>query len=201
MTRFLFIIRLIDLRTFVHSIIASLIIIACNKDENNQKTPFEIICPKQETAATCQSQDTINAQFASWLATATFKGGCNASISNNNTGAPNACGGTATVTFTATSSCDSTVICSATFKIVTASPTVFLCPNNKTEPLGQTQTEIDAKFASWLASAILLGGCNTVLNNNNTGAPPNTGGYTLVQFTAASSCEPTKICSASFSVY
>jgi hypothetical protein len=200
MTRFLFIIRLIDLRTFVHCIIASLIIIACNKDENNQKTPVEIICPKKITETVCQTQTVIDAKFASWLATATFTGGCSAAISNNSTGAPNACGGTATVIFTVTSTCDSTVTCSATFAIISAPPTVFIC-SNRSEPLGQTQAEIDAKFASWLASPILLGGCNTVLNNNNTGAPPNTGGYTLVQFTAASSCEPTKICSASFSVY
>src|SRR6266513_2705113 len=55
-----------------------------------------------------------------------LSGGCNGSRSNNNTGAPNACGGSTTVTFTYTSSCAPTITtCAATFAVA-AAPAVSL---------------------------------------------------------------------------
>ena len=119
------------------------------------------------------------------LNTVVFNGGCNATISNNNTGAPNACGGTTTVTFTATSDCESPKTCSATFT-VSGSPTTLTCPVNQTEAACQTQAQIDTKFATWLASVSATGGCNTMFSNNNTGAPNACGGTTTVTFTPVS---------------
>jgi hypothetical protein len=64
-----------------------------------------LVCPQSTTVASCQTQTAVNAEFTAWLATASSSGGCNGARSNNNTGAPPACGGSTTVTFTYTSSC------------------------------------------------------------------------------------------------
>jgi hypothetical protein len=73
------------------------------------------------------------------------------------------------------------------------------CPTNKTLDPGQTQEQIDAAYAAWLASASVSGGCNTVLTNNSTGSPTCNETFTIT-FTATSSCEGTKTCSATFTV-
>ena len=57
----------------------------------------------------------------------------NAVLTNNSTGAPAACGGTSTVTFTVTSDCQAPVTCTRTFT-VSAAPAVNLnCPADATE--------------------------------------------------------------------
>ncbi|MBK6824627.1 MAG: hypothetical protein IPG87_17210 [Saprospiraceae bacterium] len=110
-------------------------------------------CAANVTEAACQTQAQIDAKFATWLATATKSGGCNAVLSNNNTGAPAACGGSRTVTFTVTSSCEANKTCMATFTVTAATPVVLNCAANVTEAACQTQAQIDAKFATWLATA------------------------------------------------
>lgn len=107
-----------------------------------------LTCPTNQTEASCQTQAAINTKFATRLANASFSGGCNASISNNNAGAPLACGGTTTVTFTVTSSCEPPKTCTATFGVTTAPPVVLTCPTNQTEAACQTQAAINAKFAT-----------------------------------------------------
>ena len=59
--------------------------------------PF-LICPNDTTLSACQAE--VDAAFDAWLMTASFSGGCNASMSNNSMGAPSECGGSVTVTFT-----------------------------------------------------------------------------------------------------
>ncbi|MCB0648970.1 MAG: hypothetical protein KDC49_20010, partial [Saprospiraceae bacterium] len=164
--------------------------------------PVILICPMNTTTAACQTQTAVDAAFASWLASASGMGGCNGVLTNNNTGAPSACGGSTTVTFTYSSTCAPfTTTCQATFT-VSPPPTVILtCPTNTTTAACQTQTAVDAAFASWLASASGMGGCNGVLTNNNTGAPSACGGSTTVTFTYSSTCAPfTTTCQATFTV-
>lgn len=157
-------------------------------------------CPANQSEAACQSQSTIDAKFSSWLSTVSFSGGCNVMLFNNNSGAPSACGGVAVVTFTATSTCDPTVTCSAVFSVTAAPAAVLLCPMNQIEAACQTQIEIDTAFAIWLRTVSFSGACNPSLSNGNTGAPSFCGGFKTVQFTLNSSCEPPKTCNATFSV-
>ena len=121
-------------------------------------------------------------------------------ISNNGGTAPLACGGTKTVTFTVTSTCEANKTCSAIFSVTNASPVVFNCPINQTEASCQTQAAIDAKFAIWLATASFSGGCNGILTNSNTGAPSACGGSVAVIFAVMSDCEPLVFCIATFTV-
>ncbi len=184
--------------TFAFSI---LLIVGCSKDAVQQKQKFELICPKDVTEQSCQSQQTIDSKFADWLSSATFTGGCNASIIHSNKVAPKACGSTSVVTFTVTSSCDSMISCTAYFYVDAAPVQVMLCPTSQIEATGQTQAEIDQKFASWLASVVSPGGCNSIVINDSKGAPSASGGTVTVKFEVKSDCEPTKICSASFAVF
>ncbi len=123
-------------------------------------------------------------------------------LTNNNTGAPPACGGSTTVTFTYTSTCAPlTTTCQATFTVA-APPIVSLtCPVNTTTSACLTQAQVNTAFSAWLATASGSGGCNGVLTNNNTGAPPACGGATTVTFTYTSTCAPfTTTCQATFTV-
>jgi hypothetical protein len=160
--------------------------------------PPVITCPTNTTVAACQTQAAVNTAFAAWLATATASGGCNGIISNNNTGAPSACGGSTTVTFFY---CGPNNTCQATFTVAARPTVVLTCPTNTTAAACQTQAAVNTAFATWLASASASGGCNGVLTNNNTGAPSACGGSTTVTFTYTSSCAPTTTnCQATFTV-
>ena len=130
--------------------------------------PVVLNCPSSTTTTACQTQSAVNNAFSLWLLTASSTGGCNGVLSNNNVaqgGAPPACGGSRTVTFTYTSTClPLTTTCQATFT-VPAAPTVSLtCPVNTTTTACQTQAAVDAAFATWLATASGTGGCNGVLD-------------------------------------
>ncbi len=88
-------------------------------------------CPMNTTTAACQTQAAVDEAFADWLATATASGGCNGMLTNDNTGAPSACGGSATVTFTYTSTCEPfTSTCQATFTVTAPTAPVFANCNN-----------------------------------------------------------------------
>lgn len=159
-----------------------------------------LTCPANQTEAACQTQTTINSKYNTWLASAIATGGCGTVLTNNSSGAPDKCGGVATVTFTATSNCEAPVTCVRTFTVTTAPAVALTCPTNQTEAACQTQTAINSKFATWLGTVTTSGGCNPVLTNNNTGAPNNCGGATTVTFSVTSTCETTKTCSATFTV-
>ncbi|HRG69157.1 MAG TPA: hypothetical protein PLS73_09940, partial [Saprospiraceae bacterium] len=163
-------------------------------------TAVVITCPSNTTEVACQSQASIDAKYNDWLATASYSGGCNVNFTSNSTGAPPACGGARTVTFTATSDCEAPKTCTATFTVTAAPPVVLTCPSNVTEAACQTQAAIDSKYAAWFNSATASGGCNAVFTNNNTGAPPACGGSRTVTWTVTSSCETTRTCSATFTV-
>ncbi|MBK6824632.1 MAG: hypothetical protein IPG87_17235 [Saprospiraceae bacterium] len=159
-----------------------------------------LTCPTNQTEAECQTQAAIDAKFTTWLGTAMFTGGCNGVLTNDNTGAPMACGGSKTVVFTVNSDCEGPKTCSATFTVTAAPIVVLTCPTNQTEAACQTQAAIDAKFNTWLGTAMFTGGCNGVLTNDNTGAPMACGGVKMVTFTVTSDCEPNKTCTATFTV-
>ncbi|MFV0566997.1 MAG: gliding motility-associated C-terminal domain-containing protein, partial [Flavobacteriaceae bacterium] len=79
----------------------------CTKTINVEITePNDIVLtvPENETTASCLTQDEVNTLFANWLTEVSYSGGQNASITNNSTVAPNACGGSVTVTWTVTQS-------------------------------------------------------------------------------------------------
>lgn len=156
-------------------------------------------CPVNVTEAACQTQAQINNKFATWLSTVNTTGGCNPVVTNNNSGAPNFCGGTTTVVFTVTSSCAGASTCSATFTVL-SSPLTVTCPNNAMEVSCQTQSEINTKFNNWLNGVLITGGCNPVVSNNNNGAPNECGGSKTVTFTVTSDCDVPKSCTATFTV-
>ena len=161
-----------------------------------------LTCAVNTTLAACTSQANVNAAYAAWLASATATGGCNrGAVTNNGGAAPNACtGGTNTVTFTVTSTCE-TKTCSATFTVPAAPAVVLTCAVNTTLAACTSQADVNAAYAAWLASATATGGCNRGAVTNNGGAAPNacTGGTNTVTFTVTSTCE-TKTCSATFTV-
>jgi hypothetical protein len=79
-----------------------------------------LTCASDLTVAACQTQVAVDAEYATWLGTASGSGGCNGVLTNNSTGAPDKSGGSKTVIFTYTSSCAPiTTTCSATFTVNT----------------------------------------------------------------------------------
>ncbi|MEN8226143.1 MAG: hypothetical protein ABFS05_12370, partial [Bacteroidota bacterium] len=154
------------------------------------------------TEAACQTQDAINTAFALWLAEASFSGDCNPVMTTDpvNPVAPDACGGSTTVTWTVTNDCGDAETCSATFTVTAPDDIVLTCPTTYAEASCQTQADIDAAFTTWLGTAGFTGGCNATMTNNSTAAPNYCGGSATVVFTVASDCELDVTCSATFSV-
>ena len=158
-------------------------------------------CPTSTSTTACQSQTAVNDAYAAWLATASGTGGCNGNLTNNSTGAPLACGGAKTVTFTYTNSCSQTPsTCQATFTVPNLPGVVLTCPTNKSIAAGQTQAAVDAAYASWLGTASASGGCGGALTNNSTGAPTACGISKTVTFSYSNSCGQPTTCQATFSI-
>jgi len=90
-------------------------------------------CAVNKTEGPCQTQVAITASYNAWLATVTASG-CNGVLTNNSTGAPSACGGSKTVTWTYTQNgCPNqaaVTTCSATFTVTAdlTAPTFTSCP-------------------------------------------------------------------------
>ncbi len=179
----------------------------CEPDESFTRTftvtaaPAVLLnCPTNAVVSACQNQTTIDAAFASWVAGATNSGGCNAVLNNNATTAPPACGGNVDVTWTVESDCEPDVVCTRTFT-VTAAPAVILnCPTNLIITACQNQSTINAAFDAWVAGATFSGGCNAVLTNNASAAPPTSGGSVDVTWTVESDCEADVTCTRTVTV-
>src|SRR4026209_3059949 len=101
-------------------------------------------------------------------------------------------GGSVSVTWTATSSCEPNVTVSATFTVPAAPAVVLTAPANFTATTCQTQAQIDAAYAAWLAGVTSSGGCTlNVTNNAPAAAPSICGGTVTVTWTATRSSGPT----------
>ena len=74
-----------------------------------------LTCPAPVNLAGGLAQAEVDALYNNWLASVTYSGGCNATISNNSLGAPNNCVGSSTVTFTVTSDCEGPKQCTSSF--------------------------------------------------------------------------------------
>ncbi|MBI5914055.1 MAG: hypothetical protein HY842_01655 [Bacteroidetes bacterium] len=176
--------------------------VSCMSTFTVDPAPLVILtCPVDQVDAACQSQAAIDLAFSQWLTTVSTSGGCTAVLTDDNTGAPSACGGSTTVVFTVNSNCEPPVTCAATFTVLQPDPIILTCPSPSTQPYLQTQAFIDAQFAAWLATASASGGCNGQLGNNNAGAPSACGGSTTVTFFYTSDCQPfVATCSQTFNV-
>ncbi|MEZ4932297.1 MAG: hypothetical protein R2788_09280 [Saprospiraceae bacterium] len=122
-----------------------------------------VTCPMNATEAACQDQAAIDATFTAWLATFSTSGGCNPMVSNDNMGAPPACGGTTTVTWTVTSDCEMPVMCSADFTVTAAPPVMVTCPNECYRGSLPRSSYDRCAFTAWLATFSTSGGCNPMV--------------------------------------
>ncbi|HSQ46702.1 MAG TPA: hypothetical protein VLM44_07250, partial [Lutibacter sp.] len=108
---------------------------------------FAVICPNNVTLPACSTQEQINTAFADWKAGFSYNGGVipvtesyaytgGAIIGSNlNTVLPpDSCGGTVSITYTATDFCEQIVSCSATFTVTpdTVAPIFNTIPQNIT---------------------------------------------------------------------
>lgn len=85
----------------------------CPQTINVNAPAVSIICPNDAIEAACQSQGVINTAFSTWLGSFSFTGGCGASGSfdGGSPVAPLACGGSVTVTYRVTSTCEVDAVC------------------------------------------------------------------------------------------
>ena len=65
----------------------------------------------------CSTAEEVASAYADWLASVSYGGGCNAMLSDDAGEAPDNCGGSITVTWTVTSTCEDDVTASATFSV------------------------------------------------------------------------------------
>jgi hypothetical protein len=119
-------------------------------------SPLVLTCPGEMTEASCQDQAEIDMSFQAWLNSAQMSGGVNPVLTNNSTGAPSACGGSATVTFMATSQGEDPVTCSSTFTVETA--VVDACPPaSTTTPVIDGIVDPSYQFLKTVSAGIVQG--------------------------------------------
>ena len=164
-------------------------------------------CGSDVTIPACSSQSQINAAWASFLASTTVSGGCSGNLTNNAPSTPpSSCGGYVDVTWTYTASngcgqttytCNgqtsqgSSISCTKRFRVASSTPVTFNCGSDVTVPACSSQSQINAAWASFLASTTVSGGCSGNLTNNAPSTPPSScGGYVDVTwtYTASGSC-------------
>src|SRR5678816_2363001 len=91
-------------------------------------TAVQYNCPAPSSAGSCSTQAQVDAAFAAWLTGFTSSGGCDRSASYGSPVAPNRCGGSTSVTYTVTSSCEATRTCSSSFSVTNATAVQYNCP-------------------------------------------------------------------------
>lgn len=162
--------------------------------------PVIITCATNETIPACLTQAEVDERFRNWLNTTSFTGGCNGILANNGATAPNACGGTTSVSFTVTSDCETPKTCTATITVTPAPAVTVICPINKSVEACKTQSEVDRLFLNWTKSLQFSGGCNTKAEIVPDKVPSACGSVSSVRFIVSSSCETDKICISNFLV-
>ncbi|NLO00759.1 MAG: tandem-95 repeat protein [Bacteroidales bacterium] len=114
--------------------------------------------------------------------------------------APDACGGSTTVTWEITNECGEDESCTATFTVMAAPEIVIILPNDTILAAAMDQQTIDDIFEGWLAEVSFTGGCSAEITDDNTGAPSYCGGSTTVTWTVISDCETDVVGTAIFTV-
>ncbi len=107
-----------------------------------------VSCPGDVNLASCTTQADIDAQFADWLGSFGYTGGCETQATDlSSYVAPNRCtGDTITITYIASDACGQADTCTATFSVEAAPLTVLHCPAPIT-----TQCDISdvPPYSSW----------------------------------------------------
>ena len=155
-----------------------------------ESAPLVVLTPPVDaTETSCQTQSDVDAAFTLWMQTVFTSGGCNSTITNDNVGAPNVCGGSTLVTWTVSSDCETDITASATFTVEAAPAITFNVPQDEFIGVCETQAYVDSVFAAWLSQAFVADGCNPMLQNNSTVAPLATGGSSTIIWTVSDNCE------------
>ncbi len=162
-----------------------------------------VSCPQPLSLGACQSQAQVDAAFNAWKAQFQTIGGCGATSTNlNQFSAPSFCGGSVTITYTATDNCGQADICSSSF-IVASAPTLTVnCPQNMSLGSCLTQAAVNAAFNNWKAQFTTSGGCGVQTTNLAQYSAPSAcaGGSVTINFTATDACGQTASCSKTFTV-
>ena len=184
-----FILQILGTATDCDPLVNSVIVYAdndCSEEGNTDSTTTERNIPpvylnvpadKSDAACAYANQAAVDAAFSTWLGLVTYGGGCNAAISNNNTGAPDFCGGTTTVEWTVTSDCEDDVKDSATFTVGTPDPLNVTCPNDYVGAYG-ISCSTDPEITGY---PIVSGGCDPQVTYQDDIVPGDTCGWTVTR--------------------
>ena len=110
----------------------------------NEPDEVVIITPKDSSVSSCLTQQEVDTEFATWLSRVKVSGGNKLSVTNDNNGAPLACGGAVTVTWTASSECPEDVQDSAKFTVIADSEKPTFTTPADTTIFADTYCDFDA---------------------------------------------------------
>ncbi|SDB32978.1 Por secretion system C-terminal sorting domain-containing protein [Flavobacteriaceae bacterium MAR_2010_188] len=145
--------------------------------------------PGNATASACDSD--IEAQFEAFINAFSYSGDCGASGSFETTPVlPNLCGGSVMVNFQVRNNCFENKDYKATFTITPADAVVIATVADYTADACDTQAEVDAQFATFLASFGVSGGCSPMGSDLTGYTAPDacTGGRVEVVYNVTDKC-------------
>ncbi|WNM17896.1 T9SS type A sorting domain-containing protein [Flavobacterium capsici] len=160
--------------------------------------------PAASSTSACAYADqaAVNAAFATWLGGFTVSGGCNPQGSYGEVSAPNACGGTTTVTYTVMDKCYQTSTVTRAFTITPAPQVTVNAPaaSSTSACAYADQAAVNAAFATWLGGFTVSGGCNPQGSYGEVSAPNACGGTTTVTYTVMDKCYQTSTVTRAFTI-
>ena len=121
---------------------------------------LSVNCP-DDVELSCPTQSDVNSEFSAWINEFYATGGCG-TTSTGSTGhsAPDVCGGSVTVDFSALDECGQTANCSATFTVATTTNLVVTVPDPVVLDACTPAADIQTAYNTWKEGFSVAGGCS-----------------------------------------
>ncbi|WP_159517808.1 beta strand repeat-containing protein, partial [Sunxiuqinia indica] len=121
--------------------------------------PLTASAPDPVTVDACRTDSTLQDVFDAWIAQFTFGGGCDPDTAFSGATLPDLCaGGTASVTFTVSDTCQ-TLPVTSTFTVTPPDPLTASAPDPVTVDACRTDSTLQDVFDAWIAQFTFGGGC------------------------------------------
>ena len=166
-----------------------------------KESRLEFSFPPHVYQEACSDPTTIKMAYENWLTRFKFTGGCNPKETLEESGPPDACGGTAWVTYTVKDECHNYTI-RKKFVVKDAPELIAKCAGDVIIDECLNQKKVNELFDNWLDAFTYEGGCQEVTEMGLEGLQaPNAceGGEVFVEYKVTDGCN-TDWCSAKFSI-
>ncbi|NNE27492.1 MAG: T9SS type A sorting domain-containing protein, partial [Saprospiraceae bacterium] len=159
----------------------------------------KLTVPEKMVMPACSSNDEIATAYEQWINSATSSNGCGGTLTSDDQGAPEYCGGTTVVTWTLDNGCEK-IVESAEFVVEDMPADDLRVPESITIDACLTSDQIYFEYKKWLDELFFESTCNSTLEIDDPGAPTYTNPVSTVTYTVTSRCGSVQVTTATFAL-